>query len=211
MVKGPLKKRLLSEKFDAVITTYEMTLIEQSTLKKIPWKYMVIDEAHRIKNENSQLSQIVRAVKAEYRLLLTGTPLQVSTGKLYLLNSQNNLHELWALLNFLVPSIFSSSDDWEEWFTVENKEAETEDEKKERGKEVIEKLHKLLKPFILRRRKAEVERGIPPKTEIKVYVRMSRKQKNWYRRVLEKDLSCINSGRLFLDATETFIRRWAQN
>lgn len=72
-----MKKRLLNESYDAVITTYEMTLLEQSTLKKIKWKYMVIDEAHRIKNENSQLSQIVRAVKTEYRLLLTGTPLQV--------------------------------------------------------------------------------------------------------------------------------------
>lgn len=77
-----------------------------------------------------------------------------------------------------------------------SKEDETEDEKKERGKEVIERLHKLLKPFILRRRKAEVEKGIPPKTEIKVYVRMSRKQNNWYKRILEKDLSVINSGKV---------------
>lgn len=90
--------------------------------------------------------------------------------------------------------MFSSSEDWEDWFTVASKESETEEEKKQRGKAVIERLHKLLLPFILRRRKAEVEKGIPPKTEIKVYVRMSRKQKNWYKRVLEKDLSCINSG-----------------
>lgn len=195
-----MKKRLLNESFDAVITTYEMTLIEQSTLKKIPWKYMVIDEAHRIKNENSQLSQIVRVVKADYRLLLTGTPLQV------LLIScpnhwQNNLHELWALLNFLVPSMFTSAEDWEEWFTVSTKESETEEEKKQRGKEVIERLHKLLKPFILRRRKAEVEKGIPPKTEIKVYVKMSKKQTKWYKKILEKDLSCINSG----TCTATFL------
>lgn len=87
-----LKKRLLSETYDAVITTYEMTLIESSTLKKIPWKYMVIDEAHRIKNENSQLSQIVRVVKADYRLLLTGTPLQVSQEASYLLTLRRTIY-----------------------------------------------------------------------------------------------------------------------
>eukprot|EP01126_Amoeba_proteus_P048883 TRINITY_DN5672_c0_g1_i9.p1 TRINITY_DN5672_c0_g1~~TRINITY_DN5672_c0_g1_i9.p1 ORF type:complete len:843 (-),score=238.21 TRINITY_DN5672_c0_g1_i9:181-2709(-) len=180
--RGELREELLSGKYEVVITTYEMTLIEKSALKKFNWQYIVIDEAHRIKNEESQLSQIVRVYSSQYRLLLTGTPLQ------------NNLHELWALLNFLLPSVFSSSQDWEEWFTVKSKEGETEEKKKERGKSVIEKLHKILKPFILRRRKAEVEKGIPPKTEIKVYVRMSPMQREWYRGLLEKDLITINSG-----------------
>ena len=67
---------------------------------------MVIDEAHRIKNEESKLSLIVREIKTSNRLLLTGTPLQ------------NNLHELWALLNFLLPDVFSSSDDFDEWFNT---------------------------------------------------------------------------------------------
>jgi SNF2 family DNA or RNA helicase len=75
-----------------------MVIREKSVLKKISWKFMVIDEAHRIKNEKSKLSDIVREFSTENRLLITGTPLQ------------NNLHELWALLNFLLPNVFNSSE-----------------------------------------------------------------------------------------------------
>jgi SNF2 family DNA or RNA helicase len=71
---------------------------ERAVFKKFNWRYMVIDEAHRIKNEKSKLSEIVREFKTSNRLLITGTPLQ------------NNLHELWALLNFLLPDIFNNSE-----------------------------------------------------------------------------------------------------
>ena len=81
-----------------VITSYEMVLREKATFKKLNWRYLVIDEAHRIKNEKSKLSEIVREFRTTNRLLLTGTPLQ------------NNLHELWALLNFLLPDVFNSAD-----------------------------------------------------------------------------------------------------
>merc|ERR1711953_1574785 len=84
-----------------------MILREKSVFKKFNWKYMVIDEAHRIKNEESKLSVVIREIKTSNRLLLTGTPLQ------------NNLHELWALLNFLLPDIFSSSDQFDTWFDTE--------------------------------------------------------------------------------------------
>jgi SWI/SNF-related matrix-associated actin-dependent regulator of chromatin subfamily A member 5 len=77
--------------WDVCVTSYEMVIREKSVLKKFNWRYLVIDEAHRIKNEKSKLSEIVREFKTANRLLLTGTPLQ------------NNLHELWALLNFLLP------------------------------------------------------------------------------------------------------------
>ena len=79
-----------------VVTSYEMVLIEKSVFKKFNWKYMVIDEAHRIKNEESKLSLVIREIKTANRLLLTGTPLQ------------NNLHELWALLNFLLPEVLKA-------------------------------------------------------------------------------------------------------
>lgn len=75
-----------------------MIIREKTVLRKIHWKYLVIDEAHRIKNEKSKLSEILREFETKNRLLLTGTPLQ------------NNLHELWALLNFLLPDVFNSSD-----------------------------------------------------------------------------------------------------
>jgi SNF2 family DNA or RNA helicase len=92
--------------WDVVVTTYEMIIREKSVFKKFNWKYMVIDEAHRIKNEESKLSQVIREIKTSNRLLLTGTPLQ------------NNLHELWALLNFLLPDVFESSEDFDEWFNT---------------------------------------------------------------------------------------------
>lgn len=79
----------LSQKsdFDVLITTYQVVMIEENSLKKIFWNYVIIDEAHRIKNEESILSQTLRKLRSTNRLLVTGTPLQ------------NNLHELWALLN----------------------------------------------------------------------------------------------------------------
>lgn len=119
---------LLPGEWDVCVTSYEMLIKEKSVFKKFNWRYLVIDEAHRIKNEKSkviyftlkkrfvwvvwglvmfyicsclnvlQLSEIVREFKTTNRLLLTGTPLQ------------NNLHELWALLNFLLPDVFNSAE-----------------------------------------------------------------------------------------------------
>jgi SWI/SNF-related matrix-associated actin-dependent regulator of chromatin subfamily A member 5 len=80
---------------------------ERNALQKFAWKYLVIHEAHRIKNENARFSQTVRLLHTQERLLITGTPLQ------------NNLHELWALLNFLLPDIFSDSEQFDEWFNLE--------------------------------------------------------------------------------------------
>jgi len=80
--------------------------MEVKVLDKFAWHYIIIDEAHRLKNENSLFSKTVRTVKSRHRLLLTGTPLQ------------NNLHELWALLNFLLPAFFASAEQFDSWFVV---------------------------------------------------------------------------------------------
>lgn len=93
-----IRETLMPGNWDVCITSYEMIIRERSVFKKFTWRYMVIDEAHRIKNEKSKLSELLREFKSMNRLLLTGTPLQ------------NNLHELWALLNFLLPDVFNSSD-----------------------------------------------------------------------------------------------------
>ena len=95
-------------------------------LLKFRWEYLIVDEAHKLKNEESQISQRLRQLDSRYRLLLTGTPLQ------------NNLHELWSLLNFLLPEIFSSSADFDEWFNLGGNEELTEQEKELRNKQVIE-------------------------------------------------------------------------
>jgi len=96
--------QLLPGGFDVCVTSYEVCLLEKAHFKKFAWQYIVIDEAHRIKNENSMLAQIVRLFQSRNRLLITGTPLQ------------NNMHELWALLNFLLPDVFSSAEDFDTWF-----------------------------------------------------------------------------------------------
>ena len=127
-----------------------------SQVLKFKWEYIVVDEAHKIKNEESQISKRLRQLDSRYRLLLTGTPLQ------------NNLHELWSLLNFLLPEIFSSSDAFDEMFDLQGDGDETEAEKEKRNKQVIEQLHRILRPFLLRRIKKEVEKTLPPKVEIHV-------------------------------------------
>lgn len=160
--------------WDVVITTYEVVNLEKGALTKIAWRYLIIDEAHRLKNEDSQFSQTVRLLNTQHRLLLTGTPLQ------------NNLHELWALLNFLLPDVFSSSEQFDDWFNLDVDDTEVK-------QRMIGQLHKLLRPFMLRRLKADVEKSLPPKTETILFTGMSALQKTLYRQILMRDIDTINS------------------
>ncbi|KGG51318.1 hypothetical protein DI09_39p120 [Mitosporidium daphniae] len=164
--------------FDVLITSYEIGMIERSFIKKIKWVYLVIDEAHRIKNEQSLLSQIVRLIPTNYRLLITGTPLQ------------NNLHELWALLNFLMPELFSSSEEFDEWF-LQLSSSKTAKQDNSSSDNIIDQLRMLLKPCLLRRLKLDVEKGLPPKKEICLFVPPSPMQKLWYQKILEKDIESL--------------------
>eukprot|EP00934_Nitzschia_sp_Nitz4_P004967 Nitzschia sp. Nitz4//scaffold58_size112336//101809//105310//NITZ4_004051-RA/size112336-snap-gene-0.160-mRNA-1//1//CDS//3329555043//4957//frame0 len=158
-------------KWDVLVTSYEGLLKEKTKLGKINWRYLIIDEAHRIKNENSSLSRAVRIMNTEHRLLITGTPLQ------------NNLRELWALLNFLMPDIFGDAEQFDEWFSLSD----------ESGKEnVIKKLHTVLRPFMLRRVKKDVATSLPPKKETKLYVGLTPMQQEWYVKVLQKDAHELN-------------------
>lgn len=142
-----IQTRLITMDFEVCITTYEICLIEKSALKKMSFAYIVIDEAHRIKNVDSILSQIVRAFTSRGRLLITGTPLQ------------NNMKELFALLNFICPEIFSDYSDLESF--LHKDDGGTMDEK-EANKKVVEALHKILRPFLLRRVKSDVEKNLLP-------------------------------------------------
>lgn len=166
-----INDRLLACDFDVVIASYEIVIREKSSFKKFAWEYVIIDEAHRIKNEESLLSQIIRVFHSKNRLLITGTPLQ------------NNLHELWALLNFVLPDVFGDSEAFDQWF--ENSEDNDENN-------VIQQLHKVLKPFLLRRLKSDVEKSLLPKKELNVYIGMSDMQKKWYQKLLEKDIDAVN-------------------
>jgi len=165
-----IQGRLADEKFDVCITSYEMILREKTHLKKIAWEYIIIDEAHRIKNEESSLAQIIRVFNSRNRLLITGTPLQ------------NNLHELWALLNFLLPDVFGDASAFDDWFNDQDSDSDT----------VVQQLHKVLRPFLLRRVKADVEKSLLPKKEVNLYIGMSDMQVNWYKKILEKDIDAVN-------------------
>ncbi|CAI0466679.1 unnamed protein product [Linum tenue] len=164
---------LVAGKFDICVTSFEMAIKEKAALRRFSWRYIIIDEAHRIKNENSLLSKTMRLYNTNYRLLITGTPLQ------------NNLHELWALLNFLLPEIFSSAETFDEWFQISGENDQ---------QEVVQQLHKVLRPFLLRRLKSDVEKGLPPKKETILKVGMSQMQKQYYKALLQKDLEVVNAG-----------------
>jgi SWI/SNF-related matrix-associated actin-dependent regulator of chromatin subfamily A member 5 len=159
--------------WDALITSYECVLSEKAQLRKFNWKYIIIDEAHRIKNDESKLSVTVRTFTSRNRLLITGTPLQ------------NNLKELWALLNFLVPDIFSSDEEFTDIFDTDKCLGD--------DKDLISKLHTVLKPFLLRRLKSDVEKRLPPKQETKLYVGLTAMQRQWYTKILMKDIDLLNS------------------
>ncbi|KAL4630809.1 putative global transcription activator SNF2L1 [Arapaima gigas] len=163
---------MMPGEWDVCVTSYEMVIKEKCVFKKFNWRYLVIDEAHRIKNEKSKLSEIVREFKTTNRLLLTGTPLQ------------NNLHELWSLLNFLLPDVFNSADDFDSWFDTNNCLGD---------QKLVERLHAVLRPFLLRRIKAEVEKSLPPKKEVKIYLGLSKMQREWYTKILMKDIDILNS------------------
>lgn len=165
-----IQERLKDESFDVCITSYEMILREKSHLKQFAWEYIIIDEAHRIKNEESSLAQVIRLFNSRNRLLITGTPLQ------------NNLHELWALLNFLLPDVFGDSEAFDQWFSGQDKDQDT----------VVQQLHRVLRPFLLRRVKADVEKSLLPKKEVNLYVGMSDMQVKWYQKILEKDIDAVN-------------------
>lgn len=168
-----IRERLLNSKFEVCITSYEICLIEKWAFKKFSFDYIIIDEAHRIKNVNSILSKIVREFMSRNRMLITGTPLQ------------NNLQELFALLNFICPEIFTDYKDLESFLHKDDdapakKESDSEEgdgdpedaniekppapqlTEEEKSKRVVEALHKILRPFLLRRVKADVEKNLLP-------------------------------------------------
>ena len=182
-----IAQQLKNEKYNVVLTTYEYILNDKSTLCKIQWQYIVVDEGHRMKNTKSKFAQTLgQSYMSAHRVLLTGTPLQ------------NNLAELWSLLNFLLPKIFSSCEEFKKWFDkplskmhpmTQKQLAKNDSSLFELSEEerllVINRLHQVLRPFLLRRVKKEVEKELPPKTEMVIKVELSDWQKIVYNGVLK--------------------------
>ena len=146
-----------------MLTSYSGANLARAELKKVKWHFIVIDEAHRIKNEQSFFSQNVRMFKTQFKLLLTGTPLQ------------NNLHELWALLNYIVPELFKDSNIFDDMFAQDETEEDSlsEIEIQKRNKTMVQNLHKIIAPFMMRRIKKNALRDLPPKKIIHLYTQMT--------------------------------------
>ncbi|XWS39338.1 hypothetical protein CRYUN_Cryun18bG0043400 [Craigia yunnanensis] len=142
-------------KFNVLITHYDLIMRDKAFLKKIHWYYMIVDEGHRLKNHECALAQtLVSGYQIQHRLLLTGTPIQ------------NSLQELWSLLNFLLPNIFNSVQNFEEWFNAPFADRSDVSLTDEEQLLIIRRLHHVIRPFILRRKKDEVEKYLPGKIQV---------------------------------------------
>ncbi|XP_038983531.1 ATP-dependent DNA helicase DDM1 isoform X2 [Phoenix dactylifera] len=169
----------IGPKFPLVVTSYEVALNDAKVLAQYKWKYVVVDEGHRLKNSKCILLRELRRLPIENKLLLTGTPLQ------------NNLAELWSLLNFILPDIFSSHQEFESWFDLSgrgNVENQQEESEEKRRVQVVSKLHSILRPFLLRRMKEDVEQLLPRKKEIILYANMTQHQKHLQDLLVNKSL-----------------------
>ncbi|KAJ0040405.1 hypothetical protein Pint_28266 [Pistacia integerrima] len=172
--------REISPKFPIVVTSYEVALFDaRKSLRHYNWKYVVIDEGHRLKNSKCKLLKELKHLPMGNKLLLTGTPLQ------------NNLSELWSLLHFILPDIFSSLEEFQSWFDLSgkcNSEAPKEEVEEKRRAQVVAKLHAILRPFLLRRMKSDVEQLLPRKKEIILYATMTEHQRNFQDHLVNKTL-----------------------
>eukprot|EP00850_Spirogloea_muscicola_P003952 SM000016S01940 [mRNA] locus=s16:720786:725951:- [translate_table: standard] len=171
--------RHVTAKFPVIVTSYEIAMNDRKFLQNYHWKYIVVDEGHRLKNFDCRLIRELRRMTAENTLLLTGTPLQ------------NNLAELWSLLNFLLPDIFKSLEDFTSWFDFAGRRKDDEDQgaaDRERRDKVVGKLHGILKPFLLRRLKEDVEKSLPKKKEIILYAKMTRQQQEFNEHLVNRTL-----------------------
>ena len=167
--------------FPVIVTSYEVVMADRKFLSKYNFKYLVVDEGHRLKNFDCKLIRELKYIPTANKLLLTGTPLQ------------NNLPELWSLLHFLLPDVFSSLSQFQSWFDFaediandENKDVDKHEQ--EHRAKVVQKLHGILRPFLLRRLKGDVELSLPRKKEILLYAQMVPKQKEFNDALVNKTI-----------------------
>ncbi|KAJ3680699.1 hypothetical protein LUZ60_016977 [Juncus effusus] len=171
--------------FHVCITTYRLVIQDSKAFKRKKWKYLILDEAHLIKNWKSQRWQTLLNFNSKRRILLTGTPLQ------------NDLMELWSLMHFLMPHIFQSHQEFKDWFC--NPISHMVEGQEKVNREVVDRLHNVLRPFILRRLKRDVEKQLPQKHEHVIYCRLSKRQRNLYEDFINSNetQATLNNGNFF--------------
>ncbi|RLO02394.1 hypothetical protein DYB28_014357, partial [Aphanomyces astaci] len=156
--------------FNVLVTSYQTLMADAELLQEIHWRYVVIDEAHKLKNRDAKLLASLRTFKWDSCLLMTGTPLQ------------NGVFELWCLLNFIEPDKFPSQQHFYDQYGDLS------------SAEQVASLHEQLRPFMLRRVKEDVEKSIPPKEETIIDVELTTMQKKYYRAIFERNRSFLNQG-----------------
>ncbi|EPQ08635.1 Chromodomain-helicase-DNA-binding protein 1 [Myotis brandtii] len=169
--------------FHVLLTTYEISLKDAAFLRSFHWSVLVVDEAHRLKNQSSLLHKTLSEFSVVFNLLLTGTPIQ------------NSLQELYSLLSFVEPDLFSKEqvEDFVQRYQNIEKEFESGKCPSDKLFPRASELHKLLQPFLLRRVKSEVATDLPKKTEVVIYHGMSALQKKYYKAILMKDLDAFEN------------------
>ncbi|CAI7628613.1 unnamed protein product [Penicillium glandicola] len=169
--------------FPVVCTSYEICMNDRKFLAQYQWRYIVVDEGHRLKNMNCKLIKELLTYNSANRLLITGTPLQ------------NNISELWSLLHFLLPEVFNDLNSFEGWFdfssVLDNRGQAELVEKRKRN--LVTSMHAILKPFLLRRLKTDVESTLPKKREYILYAPLTPEQKDLYREIIN------GTGRQYLE------------
>mmetsp|Transcript_9298 Transcript_9298/g.18319 ORF Transcript_9298/g.18319 Transcript_9298/m.18319 type:complete len:702 (-) Transcript_9298:321-2426(-) len=184
LLSAKSKKRDM-KKFPVTVTTYDIVCRDRSGLQRCEWKHIIVDEGHRLKNHKCKLFRELNQLcggsvlrGGANKILLTGTPLQ------------NNLAELWSLLNFLMPEIFDDLDFFQSVFAFDGSRA-TENElvRKHAEENIVSKLHKILAPFMMRRLKSDVEKHLPRKKEVVLYIPMTSSQRDMYKSIMEGELA----------------------
>ncbi len=178
LVDGNPKK----PKFNVLVTSYDYILADPDFLRSIKWQVLAVDEAHRLKNRESQLYGKLLGFGVPCKVLITGTPIQ------------NNLSELAALLDFLNPGKVLIDEELELLSTADNKEpadAEKDEAKQLQTQAKLRELHVAIQPFILRRTKETVESDLPPKTEKIIRVELSDVQLEYYKNILTRNYAAL--------------------
>lgn len=147
-------------KYDVLVASYGLLQGEAEMFEKKEFATIILDEAQAIKNKNTKRSQAAMSLKGEFKILTTGTPVE------------NHLGELWNLFRFLNPGLLGSADRFNEKFAIPIEKYQDEEKR--------EQLKKLIQPFVLRRRKNQVLKDLPEKTEINLSVELSTEERTFY-------------------------------
>ncbi|KAH3687519.1 hypothetical protein WICPIJ_001481 [Wickerhamomyces pijperi] len=163
--------------FHVLVTSYQLVVADIQYFQRIKWQYMILDEAQAIKSSSSSRWKSLLSLQCRNRLLLTGTPIQ------------NSMQELWALLHFIMPTLFDSHDEFSEWFS---KDIESHAQSNTQlNEQQLRRLHVILKPFMLRRIKKNVQSELGDKIEIDVYCDLTNRQQKLYK-MLRSQISLMD-------------------